>query len=392
LDRSELVLVGNSTDAFTFETWVRPSTRKTQWQMIFAQVNSSPYNNRYALFLEETSAGQRLLHFSMGSQNLSITAPFVRGAWNHVAVSVSGGTATFYLDGQSLGTLSPGRTNPGSVFSLGGSRHGDAGFDGQMDNVKVWGAALSQAQLQESMHVYAKGTLTNALNLRAHYDFNEFTEDLVIDRSGNNRHLTPSTTSIWSSSLLDSQQITETSTAHNNLQNVVEFNRTVLTAAGGWTRPSSTTRFKSLVVAGGGGGGAWVGGGGGAGGLLESANLTISDSVIPIVVGQGGAGARHLGNDTFVQNNVSHNGRSGQVSRIGTLVSALGGGRGGSIWGNGTSNNAVPGSGGSGGGGIGFETTGRPGAQGEPGQGNTGGAGDSGTYRSGGRNNCVRSF
>ena len=81
---------------------------------------------------------------------------------------------------------------------------------------------------------------------------------------------------------------------------------------------------------------------------------------------------------------MSHNGRSGQASSIGTLVSAVGGGRGGSIWGNGTNNNALPGSGGSGGGGIGNQTTGRTGAQGEPGQGSTGGDGVSGAWLSGG--------
>ena len=134
--------------------------------------------------------------------------------------------------------------------------------------------------------------------------------------------------------------------------------------ASGTFTVASTGAVRALVIAG--GGGAPLRGGGGAGGYLEN-GITITPQTYTVTVGAGG---------TFASN--------GNPSSIGSLISAVGGGRGGDVGGG-----SGPGaSGGSGGGGDplfpGPDT--QPGGAGTAGQGFAGGSGssDAATYVGGG--------
>ena len=62
-----------------------------------------------------------------------------------------------------------------------------------------------------------------------------------------------------------------------------------------WTTPTDTTEMRGLIVGGGGGGGGsyLMGGGGGGGGYLSFETLTITNQVLRINVGAGGAGGAH---------------------------------------------------------------------------------------------------
>jgi hypothetical protein len=105
-----------------------------------------------------------------------------------------------------------------------------------------------------------------------------------------------------------------------------------------WNRPSGITNFRVLVIGGGGGGGSNYGGGGGGGGFIDSTTVA-STSTISITVGAGGAGSRN-GNSTD-----GFNGTNSSFVSTSTLT-AIGGGRAGSV-----GLTAAGSSGGSGGGG-----------------------------------------
>ena len=115
-----------------------------------------------------------------------------------------------------------------------------------------------------------------------------------------------------------------------------------------WNRPTGITSFRVLIVAGGGGGGSNYGGGGGAGGFIDQ-STTASSSTISITVGAGGAGSLN-GNSTDASN-------GSNSSFVGTsTLTAIGGGRAGSVdltaagatGGSGGGGGAVSGAGGSG--------------------------------------------
>jgi hypothetical protein len=128
---------------------------------------------------------------------------------------------------------------------------------------------------------------------------------------------------------------------------------------GAWKPLVAQYTVNYLVVAGGGsGGGYYYAGGGGAGGLISGSTTVVSGTQYSITVGAGGS-----------QTNGPAGGNAGNPSifALGTAVTALGGGRGGT--GNDTSGSPAM-NGGSGGG----AASGYPVGTGTPGQGNNGGS------------------
>ena len=127
---------------------------------------------------------------------------------------------------------------------------------------------------------------------------------------------------------------------------------------GGWRSLVSQYTVNYLVVAGGGsGGGYYYAGGGGAGGLISGSATVVSGTQYSITVGAGGS-----------QTTGPAGGNAGNPSifALGTTVTALAGGRGGT----GNDTTASPAmNGGSGGG----SASGYPVGSGTPGQGNNGG-------------------
>lgn len=141
------------------------------------------------------------------------------------------------------------------------------------------------------------------------------------------------------------------------------------TSSGNLVVPSGfSATAEVLIVAGGGGGGYDVGGGGGAGGVVSS-SLTLSTGTYTATVGAGGANSNNF-------NGGASENQSGSNSSFTGLITAIGGGKGGSYTG-------ASSSGGSGGGGGG---QGGSGGSGTSGQGNAGssGTGNSSPYSAGG--------
>lgn len=149
---------------------------------------------------------------------------------------------------------------------------------------------------------------------------------------------------------------------------------------------TSNGRVQVLVVAGGGGGGMDMGGGGGGGGVVYNASVPVYVGTIPVYVGKGGFGAPAAWTAVNPQyHNFKVNARQGANSNFGTMVTAIGGGYGGSSYFT-SPLGGTPGSGGSGGGRGGYSNDGtvRGGAAGTAGQGNAGGQGGPAYYSGGG--------
>lgn len=165
----------------------------------------------------------------------------------------------------------------------------------------------------------------------------------------------------------------------------------LFTSSGVFT-PAFTGTIEVLVVAGGGGGGMDMGGGGGGGGVISNTTYSVtSGTPITVTVGAGGYGAP-AGNGGYRldgqgpqpnQHQFTISATNGTNSVFG-LLTAVGGGYGGSSYFGYTPNNGYGNSGGSGGGASGYSdgNTGR-GGTGTAGQGNAGG-GSTGQYFSGG--------
>jgi hypothetical protein len=88
-----------------------------------------------------------------GSQTISTPAPLATGRWVHVAVTLSGSTATLYVDGGAVGantamTRAPFRLDSTEGNWLGRSQYpADPYFNGKVDDFRIYNGAMTAAQV-----------------------------------------------------------------------------------------------------------------------------------------------------------------------------------------------------------------------------------------------------
>lgn len=306
----------------------------------------------------------------------------VANTWTHIAMTRSGTSLIFYINGVSVYT----QTLPSAVasnltgypFRVGYAGYGSTHFDGQIDEVKLWNSARTEAEINSTMH--AVPSLTDS-TLLAYYDFNTGYGSKVVNLkvgAAETSHLTTTNSPTW-----DDVKTLSTSGS----QNTITFSRSYINSAGGWRTLAGSSQIEYLVVGGGGGGGNGYdngGGGGGGGGMVLSGSTWNSPGTTNLVtVGAAGVG----GTNTRANVNGSIGGNS-----IFTSITSLGGGLGygsrsapngagarGTIQ-NSNISSATGGNGG--GGGSGGGGGGGAGANGAAGSGATGGSGGSGLTNS----------
>ena len=327
------VIPANS--SFTVELWVKPDALTKRWNQLLHNFTGSNYqrfdinigggtiNSDVVQVLYNPEASPKTAKMVNTSSNL-LRAPI--GEWTHIAVTVdktSGDSYTLktYQNGQLVQTATQSDVDFDLMeddFYVGyHSSSNDRSLEGQLDQIKVWDGALSQLEIESSMHTL--GAPAGVSGLRAHYDFNEGTGTTIHDRAGS-YDLTATN--------LTFADVKSVATDDDDL--VVTFPRTYLPGVGGWTVPAGVSNVDALLVAGGGGGsGNWptdrdsAGGSGGGGGVYSATGLEISGTV-SVVVGQGGVGGPSSTSRTATVGN------PGQNSWLSSL-SAGGGGGGGCV-------------------------------------------------------------
>jgi hypothetical protein len=200
-------------------------------------------------------------------------------------------------------------------------------FIGNIDEVKVWQTARTQAQIISDAHSYGP---TNDSNLKIYYDFNDVSGSSLVNRASGADASTTLT-------LKNSPSFTpiETSTVSAGTK-VVKFPRSYI-SANGWKPPLGVSSINLLAVGGGGGGGNNVGNGGGGGGGYQINNVAVSSSSnINVKVGTGGNGGRRIIAGTLTYDGTTlMDGQRGDSS-VATIDGAnfVGGGGGGgdTIW------------------------------------------------------------
>jgi len=136
-------------NAFTFAAWVNWNGGGN-WQRIFDFGNSTTH---YMFLTPSSSSGN--LRFAIrngGSEQIVQTSTLAAGAWQHVALTLSGNTARLYVNG-ALAASNPGMSITPASFGprinfLGKSHFvADPMFNGLMDEVLITDYALSAAQI-----------------------------------------------------------------------------------------------------------------------------------------------------------------------------------------------------------------------------------------------------
>ncbi len=136
---------------FTFEAWIRPTSR-ADWRAIFSKRSSNSASQmRFGVTMYIDNG--RLFLTSQQSFILFWHAPPLN-TWEHIAIVATASSTTLYVNGavQETGagfTLGTSATAP---VAIGNTPDDDDPFAGSIDDLRIYNRALSQAEIQADMN------------------------------------------------------------------------------------------------------------------------------------------------------------------------------------------------------------------------------------------------
>ena len=140
-------------NALTLEAWVRPDTT-AGWRTVVTKETTG--NLVYGLFSSADTAppagivtigSSPLQEIVRGSSALAV------GAWRHLALTYDGAALRLYANGVEIGSrpVTGALANTSGPLQIGGNRVWAEWFDGLIDDLRVYGRALSAAEIQTDM-------------------------------------------------------------------------------------------------------------------------------------------------------------------------------------------------------------------------------------------------
>ena len=175
----------------------------------------------------------------------------IKEQWHHYAVTYSAGTVKFFRDGMLFSTSS---TKLAIRFpALGTITMGEEGFKGQIDEVRLWGTALTAEKVKAycNQHIDDVQEAQTAAGLMLYYDFNQSGGD-VLDRTANacnaQRIGFGPDGDAWNSALgvftLDTEAL-----MHGDISSIylTNYKNPYLTASG-TVNPNNSSRFLKLAM------------------------------------------------------------------------------------------------------------------------------------------------
>ena len=140
---------------FTIECWVYPKSF-ANWARIIDFGNGAGSNNVLLAYTYGTSGAPGF--YVEGSQ-FQATQTLPLNQWSHIAATLSGTTATIYINGVAAGTATfpaPVNITRNNCY-IGKSNWGDPYANAVFDELRIWNTAKTQAEIQASMNTELAG-------------------------------------------------------------------------------------------------------------------------------------------------------------------------------------------------------------------------------------------
>ena len=176
----------NPAGSFTYEAWARSDVQEYSYSGYvisagdyYSGVRIGPGNSGWSAYIG--TGGTAMSLYASGK---------TQSAWYHLAVTYSGTTAKFYVNGELKQTLSGTyNRNVSFPFYLGteSSSPWYSGFTGAIDEVRVWSVARTQEEIRADMTNSLNG---NETGLVSYWRLDEGTGTTVQDISLSGRNLT----------------------------------------------------------------------------------------------------------------------------------------------------------------------------------------------------------
>ena len=155
----------SSLTQLTVEMWINRDALASNIG-IFQWANQVSDPNPFLLIQENAS---KIRGYVNGSYSLNSTSDVPIGVWTHIAVTHDGTAWNLYVNGSLESSNISGLAAAANGLYIGNGFSGY--FDGQIDEVRVWGKARSQAEIQGNMNC----DVPQQQNLLAYYRFNDGT-------------------------------------------------------------------------------------------------------------------------------------------------------------------------------------------------------------------------
>ncbi len=155
--------------------------------------------DHYWMLSTNNSGANTVLRFRLKTNGNSTTLVATTGAlsentWYHVAATYDGAMMRLFLDGTEVGsTAKTGTLTTNSAVGtfIGANPPGiENPWKGEIDEVRIWNTARTQAQIQANSSTELTG---NEVGLQAYYQFNEGSGQTINDQAGNNNTVLGST-------------------------------------------------------------------------------------------------------------------------------------------------------------------------------------------------------
>ena len=159
---------------YTLEAWIRPNSMGTYG--IIGWGNYGTTNQVNSLSLRTNG-----LVNSWWGNDLVVTNTGLAGTWHHVAATFDGTWRKIYLNGALVGSNSPSSHSVTIQTNLTIGRVDTNYFNGTIDEVRVWGEARSQAQIQTNRFTRLTGSESG---LNAYWRFDEGAGTAAGDTAG----------------------------------------------------------------------------------------------------------------------------------------------------------------------------------------------------------------
>jgi len=177
---------GTLTNTFTMEAWVKQDTR-TPTVAVVMDVSDNAGSNADEAAIQILQDGR--FHVWMNAEFVS-TSTVPLDEWTHLALTYDGTNIRMYMNGQQVTidtdttTFAFEGTDAETLYLGRNDGSGANYFDGQMDEVRVWNVARTQAEIQQSLYEKATGTETGLVGLYSFDTDNPGTSGSVADTAG----------------------------------------------------------------------------------------------------------------------------------------------------------------------------------------------------------------
>ena len=154
---------------FTIECWVYPRSFGN-WARIIDFGNGAGSNNVLLAYTYGTSGAPG---FYVEGNQFQATQTLPLNQWSHIAATLSGTTATIYINGVAAGTSTfsaPVNITRNNCYIGKSNWNGDAYADAVFDELRIWNTAKTPTEIQSSMSTELAG---NEAGLIAYYNFNQ---------------------------------------------------------------------------------------------------------------------------------------------------------------------------------------------------------------------------